>query len=176
MGWGKLYLYVCILTTEKDENIINQLIGILTRYLEKRGRLPGEKESPCQTGPLTGASNPQTLSKTGYAGSISCWRPLCKGGTENMYKTLTNQTCADLENMCDIMKDDLFRLDYCVNKILELSAITTDTQDAVYQFAQSRSEIYSCADIACDYLFRLRNALDSMKKQYSGCEETEVQE
>lgn len=60
MSWGKLYLYVCILTTEKDEHIINQLIGILTRYLEKRGRLPGEKESPCQTGPLTGASNPTT--------------------------------------------------------------------------------------------------------------------
>lgn len=60
MGWGTLYLYVRTLTTEEDERIINQLIGILTRYLEKRGRLPGQKESPCQTGTLTGAGNPTT--------------------------------------------------------------------------------------------------------------------
>lgn len=92
-----------------------------------------------------------------------------------MCKTLMNQACADLENLCAEMGDDLFRLDYCVGKILELSAVTMDTQDAVYQFAQSRSEIYSCADIACDYLFRLRNALDSMKKQHSDCEMMEVQ-
>lgn len=82
-----------------------------------------------------------------------------------MCKISMNQTSADLENMCADMGDDLYRLDYCVCKILELSAVTTDTEDAVYRFAQSRSEIYHCADIACDYSSRLKSTLESIKNQ-----------
>ena len=63
------------------------------------------------------------------------------------------------------MGDDLFRLNYCVSKILELSAITTDTQERAMWFAQSQPEIYSCADIACDYLSRLKSILETIKKQ-----------
>lgn len=92
-----------------------------------------------------------------------------------MCETLMNQACAALEGVCAEMGDDLFRLNYCVNKILELSAITTDTQDRMIEFVQSRTEIYSCADIACDYSSKLKNALESMKNQLSGCEVTEVQ-
>ena len=91
-----------------------------------------------------------------------------------MCETLKNQTSANLENMCAEMGDDLFRLNYCVSKILELSAITTDTQERAMWFVQSRPEIYSCADIACDYSSRLKNALESMKNQLSGCEAAEA--
>ena len=83
----------------------------------------------------------------------------------DMCKTLMNQTCADLENMRADMADDLFRLNYCVIKILELSAITTETQERAMWFAQSRPEIYSCADIACDYSSRLKNVLEIMKEK-----------
>lgn len=92
-----------------------------------------------------------------------------------MCETLMDQICAALEGVCADMGDDLFRLDYCVNKILELSAITTDTQERAMWFAQSQPEIYSCADIACDYSSRLKNALESMKNQLSGCEMMDVQ-
>ena len=59
-----------------------------------------------------------------------------------MCGTLMYQTCLNLESI----KDDLFRLDYCVGKILELSAVTTDTQERIFEFAQSRPEIYNCVD------------------------------
>ena len=89
-------------------------------------------------------------------------------------ETLMNQAYAAFESMCADIGDDLSRLDYCVNKILELSAVTTDTRERIFEFAQSRTEIYSCADIACDYSFRLKSALESMKNQLSGCEVTEA--
>lgn len=78
-----------------------------------------------------------------------------------MCGNLMYQVCLGLEGI----KDDLFRLDYCVGKILELSAITTDTQERIFEFAQSRPEIYSCADIACDYSSRLKSALENMGEQ-----------
>lgn len=92
-----------------------------------------------------------------------------------MCGTLMYQASADLENMCADMADDLSRLDYCVIKILELSAITTETQERMLLFVQSRPEIYSCADIACDYSSRLKSALESLRNQLSGCEMTEAQ-
>ncbi len=82
-----------------------------------------------------------------------------------MCDTSMNQTCADFENMCADMADDLFRLHYCVVRILELSAITTDTQERAMEFARSQPEIYSCADIACDYSSRLQSALGSMRER-----------
>ena len=52
-----LQQYVQTLTNEKDEHIIRQLCAVIYRYLEKRGRLPEQKESLCQTGTLTKAGN-----------------------------------------------------------------------------------------------------------------------
>ena len=48
-----------------------------------------------------------------------------------------NQAYAAFESMCADIGDDLFRLDYCVNKILELSAVTTDMRERIFEFAQS---------------------------------------
>ena len=42
-----LQQYVQTLTNEKDEHIIRQLCAVIYRYLEKRGRLPEQKESLC---------------------------------------------------------------------------------------------------------------------------------
>ena len=44
-----------------------------------------------------------------------------------MCGTLMYQACLGIESI----KEDLFRLDYCVGKILELSAVTTDTQERI---------------------------------------------
>lgn len=89
-----------------------------------------------------------------------------------MCGTLMYQTCLNLESI----KDDLFRLDYCVGKILELSAVTTDTQERIFEFAQSRPEIYNCADIACDYSSRLKSALESMTEQLETISEQDAQQ
>ena len=89
-----------------------------------------------------------------------------------MCETLMSQTRLNLESM----EDNLFRLDYCVGKILELSAITTDTQERTLEFVRSRPEIYSCADIACDYSSRMKSVLESMVEQMETISEQDVQQ
>ena len=89
-----------------------------------------------------------------------------------MCGTLMYQACLGIESI----KEDLFRLDYCVGKILELSAVTTDTQERILEFAQSRPEIYNCVDIACDYSSRLQSALESMTEQLETIGEQSAQQ